>query len=126
VRQLAAFHMTINYTQIAVHRPDQPDVFEQWTREDFERGHMARDGHAVFGVNDHNGRASIAVSLADGAPDRSAVAVDFRVKNDGIIITTPVGYDHDVAVPEGRYKLAFAVSYRPEEGIDINLIFWRL
>jgi hypothetical protein len=120
--QLAAFEMGINYTQVAIHRPDAPDFFEHWTQADGERGFIARDGHVVFGVEDHDGTGHFVVRL-EQAPG-AGLATDFDVRDGGVVVATPVGIDHAIAVPPGRYGLSFAATPRAGEGLDVVITFW--
>ncbi len=120
---LSAFQMLINYGQIAVHRPDEPDCFTHWTQADVDRGHVARDGHVVFGVEDQDGLASVTVVLGDAGQRPGAHAIPFEVKAGGVIVATPVGFDEHVAAPPGRYLLSCEITPLGEEGVSIELRF---
>jgi hypothetical protein len=121
MRQLAAFSMLLNYTQIAVHRPDQADFPERWTDDDVTRGWIAQDGHAVFGVADHDGLAAVTVWLsATKAPGMSHPIMD--VGADGLMLTTPMGDAHRLDVPSGRYELDFEHRFDGDDRLHARLV----
>jgi Competence protein J (ComJ) len=121
MRQLAAFSMLLNYTQIAVHRPDQPDFPELWADGDVARGWIAQDGHAVFGVEDHDGLAAITVWLSDNPmpdPDHPTI----HVRYDGLVLTTPIGDEHRLEIPSGHYALEFEHRFDGEDRLHARLV----
>jgi Competence protein J (ComJ) len=109
----------ILYTQFAIHRPEEGDFFETWTDDDVARGHQHRDGHVVYGVDDHDGLSTIAVWLEPVSSDgRKPLVIDVRA--DGLVLATLM-VQFPFPVPAGRYLIHCRISPQLPEGLDIRI-----
>ncbi len=109
----------IYYTQIAIHRPEEHLFFETWTDTDVMRGHQMRDGHVVYGVEDHDGISTICVWLEAEQQDlNTPQRIDVRA--DGLVLATLME-QFPIAIAPGNYAVGISVSPQTPEGLDIRL-----
>jgi Competence protein J (ComJ) len=109
----------ILYTQIAIHRPEEDRFFESWTDDDVKRGHQSRDGHIVYGVEDHDGVSTVSVWL-EPQPSAGSTAQMIDVGGDGLILATLME-QFPFAVPHGRYLADLKISPQDPEGLELRI-----
>ena len=108
--------ITVLYTQVNVFRREEPN-FNLWTNEHVEQGVAWREGHASFGVPDHDGRCLLEWGAPDGVPEilpdvsrlERIIAVPLSVGHAGASIAT-VGEEIDTGMAPGTYQVRFALE----------------
>jgi Competence protein J (ComJ) len=109
----------ILYTQIAIHRPEEDQFFEIWTDDDVKRGHKSRDGHIVYGVEDHDGVSTVSVWL-ELQPSAGSTAQVIDVGVDGLVLATLME-QFPIVVPHGRYLADLKISPQGTEGLELRI-----